>query len=719
MANGSGDDTGVTDVLGDGVCIGVDVGGTFTDVVLATDGSTWRAKAPTSADDVGRGVLDACTLVATRAGTTLDALLPRVRRFGLGTTAVTNALAGRTGRRVGLVTTKGFEDLVPLSRGRRVNDGGWLVLPPQLVDRECIVGVDERVDRHGTVLRPLDRAAVVAAGRSLVEQHGVEAIAVSFLWSFRNPSHEDLAVAALSDALPGVPVTSGAALLPVVREFERSTFAVLNAYTSGALVGVDRLAADLARRGLRVPVLLVHSGGGATTVAEAHRVPISLAESGPAAGVAAAAEVARVHDVADAVTCDMGGTSFDVSVISGGEPARRSRGDLMGVWTALSLVDVDSIGAGGGSVGWIDARSMLRVGPRSAGAVPGPACYGRGGTEPTITDALLVLGYLAPDRFLGGAMTLDRRAAHDACARLAAPLGLGEAEVAWGMRELALVGMAKAVRGRLSDRGLDPRDHALISYGGCGALFAADIARAIGARRVVIPELASVLSAYGAATTDVRRERTQSLELAFPVDIDAVAAVADKLRADVDADVAADGIDASHRTVHFEIDLRFARQKWELTIPLPGTHVDAATLDRLLDAFRVEYGRRYGEGALMAGAVVELVAVRSIGVGATMKPRPPESPPDGSAASAASVASAGSASSTAGGRRDTEERRPVLLARDGTPTPVDVHDANDLQPGDVVRGPALVDGTDTTVWVPEGASLDVRAQRTLVVEVAP
>jgi N-methylhydantoinase A len=663
----------------------------------------WRAKAPTTADDVGRGVLEALSLVAVRAETTLDELLPRVRRIGLGTTAVTNVLAGRTGKRVGLITTKGFEDLVPLSRGRRVNNAGWLELPPQLVDRECIAGVAERVDRHGVVLRPLDRDEVVEAGRMLVEHRGAEALAVSFLWSFRNPGHEDLAVDALVEALPGIPVTSGAALLPVVREFERSTFAVLNAYASGALVGVDRLAADLATRGLRVPVLLVHSGGGATTVAEAHRVPISLAESGPAAGVAAAVEVARSRGVADAVTCDMGGTSFDVSVVSGGEPARRSRGDLMGVWTALSLVDVDSIGAGGGSVGWVDARSMLRVGPRSAGALPGPACYGRGGTEPTITDALVVLGYLAPDRFLGGDMVLDHGAALAACGHLADALSLAREEVAWGMRELALVGMAKAVRGRLSERGLDPRRHALICYGGCGALFAADIARAIGARTVIIPELASVLSAYGAATTDVRRERTQSLEVAFPVDVDAVAAVADKLRVDVDADVAADGIAAADRSVHFEIDLRFARQKWELTVPLPGSQVDAASLDRLLDAFRSEYGRRYGEGALMAGAVVELVAVRAIGIGATMKPRPAE------------VRS--TASTSPGAFLRAAEQRGVLLTRGAAPSAVGVYDAGSLQCGDRVRGPAVVDGRDTTVWLPEGASLEVDDQRTLVMEV--
>ena len=538
----------------DTLCIGVDVGGTFTDVVLTGSdltgaAHTWRGKAPTTPDDLGRGVLDACRLVAERAGSTLESLLPRVQRFGLGTTAVTNSLASRAGRRVGLITTRGFEDLVPLARGRRVNEDGWLMMPPQVVERRCIVGVDERIDRHGAVLTPLDVDEVVAAATTLVERERVEALAVSFLWSFRNPTHEEQAVGALVDAFPTVAVTSGAALHPVIREFERSTFALLNAYTSGALTGVEQLAEELARRGpprARVPRALgrwLHHHRGSPP--HAHQPGRVGARGGCGGG---GRDRPGRRDVADAVTCDMGGTSFDVSVVSGGQATRRARGDLMGIWTALSLVDVDSIGAGGGSLGWIDARGMLRVGPHSAGAVPGPACYGRGGIEPTVTDALLVLGYLAPDRFLGGDMTLDATAASDACARLGRELSLSTDDVAWGIREIALAGMAKAVRGRLAERGLDPRGRALVSYGGCGGLFAADIAQAIGMDTVVIPELASVLSAFGAATADVRRERAQSLEMAFPIDIDAVSVIAEKLRAQVDADVAADGV-ASERPV--------------------------------------------------------------------------------------------------------------------------------------------------------------------------
>ena len=685
--------------------IGVDVGGTFTDAVLTDGVGVWTAKSPTTPDDVGMGVMRAVALAAGRAGVELQTLLPAIGRFGLGTTAVTNVLASRSGRRVGLITTAGFEELVPFARNRRINDeDGWLTPPAEIVSRRHIVGVRERVDRDGQVIVPLQAADVVAAAERLVDGEGVEALAVSFLWSFRNPVHEQQAVAALAERFPALPVTSGAALHPAVREFERTTFALLNAYVSGAFAGIDRLGTELERLGLTVPLLLVHSAGGSITVAEARRVPIGLAESGPAAGVAASAALATASGMADVVTCDMGGTSFDVSVIAGGHPVRRTRGELMGVWTALALVDVESIGAGGGSIGWVDARGLLRVGPRSAGAAPGPACYGRGGAEPTVTDALLVLGYLDPDRFLGGDMALDVAAAVDACARLGTGLGMDADETAWGIRQVAIAGMTKAVRSRLAARGLDPRDQVILSYGGCGGLFTPDIAAAVGSRTVLLPGLASVLSAFGAATTDVRRERLRAVLEPMPADPHLVEKVCAELRGEVDADLAADGIADDDRTVGFEADLRFKRQVWELSIPIASTGLEGGGLESLLERFKDEYGRRYGRGSIVLGAPVELVSLRAVGEGRTVRASLEAGHPDRVEEDTAAQAAG---------------QRSVRLDRDGEGThPVDVYDAARLLPGHVLRGPALIDGTDTTIWVPRGATVRLGPHGTFTMELA-
>ena len=275
---------------------------------------------------------------------------------------------------------------------------------------------------------------------------------------------------------PDVPLVLGSELAPVIREYERTQYALLNAYVGGALDWLGPLAARLQDHGLRVPLLLTHSSGGATTVDGAREAPIGLAQSGPAAGAAAATRLAAAMSEAQVVTCDLGGTSLDVALIAGGDALRRTRGAILGHWTSLSMVDVDSVGSGGGSIAWVDAVGAIRVGPQSAGAAPGPACYGRGGADATLTDALVVLGYLDPDRFLGGRMPLDAARATEACARVGEQVGLGPVETAWGIREVALATMARAVRNRVASRGLVPADALLLAYGGCGGLFACDIA---------------------------------------------------------------------------------------------------------------------------------------------------------------------------------------------------------------------------------------------------
>jgi N-methylhydantoinase A len=552
------------------------------------------------------------------------------------------------------------------------------------------------------VIFPRAPAGAAPAVRYLVEEQKVEAIAVSLLWAFLNPLHENAVVEIARRLYPKLIVLSAAELHPAAREYERTSFAVLNAYVSGALGGIEQLGEDLAAMGLRSPLLLVHSGGGSITISEARRRPLGLAASGPAAGVAACVAVGAEAGIGDLVTCDLGGTSFDVSVIQNGQPARRTRGEVMGMWTALSHVDVESIGSGGGSLGWVDARGVLRVGPRSAGAVPGPACYGRGGTQATVTDALVVLGYIDPDNFLGGSFKLDPDAARKACTELGAQLGIDAETAAWGIRQIALADMIKACRGRTGALGLDLREQPLMSFGGSGSLFSADIAQTVGAPRVLVPELASVLSAFGAATTDVRRERIRSLMLPFPVDGAVIDAATAELETAVLDDLAADGIAPEDRSVSFEADIRFGKQISEIQIALPDGRFDAAAEKCLLDAFRTEYAKRYGQGSIVLGAPMELVSIRAVGIGQTTR---------------ASLAHTSAEAVPSGTQAPIVRRRSVRLERgDGGRRDIAVHDGNGLRPGHRLTGPALIDADDTTIWIPGGMTAEVNPQGTLIME---
>src|SRR5438132_1522452 len=446
--------------------IGVDVGGTFTDCYVSEGARGWRGKAPSTPRALAEGLLAALEAAAADVGRPLGAVLAETTHFAVGTTAVTNCLAELAGAPTGLLATQGFADLWPMARGHRLGIDGMSHPLPTLVPRRRVAEVPERVDRDGRVLVPLDEAAVEAALDRLVAREGIESLAVCFLWSFRNPAHEARVRAIAAARHPGLHVSCSAELLPVIREYDRMTTTVLNAYTWRACADfLDAVEARLRAAGLRAPVAVMQSSGGTCAPAEARAKPILLAQSGPVAGVAAARAVGRRLGLPDAITGDMGGTSFDVAVVEDGAPARRTRSELFGLWTGLSMVAVDSIGAGGGSIAWVDARGVLAVGPRSAGADPGPACYARGGSEPAVTDALVALGLLDPGNFLGGRLVLDGESAVAALGRLGRAVGLDAEGTARGVYRLAHEQMTLAVKGLLVERGLDPRRFTLLCYG--------------------------------------------------------------------------------------------------------------------------------------------------------------------------------------------------------------------------------------------------------------
>jgi len=674
--------------------VGIDVGGTFTDCFVTDGARGWRGKAPTTPREPLRGLFAALEDAAAAIGVPLARALGDTVHFGLGTTVVTNCLAQLAGAATGLLVTEGFGDLWPMARGHRLGVNGMSRPLPTLVPRRRIAEVRERVDRDGTVLVPLDEASVAGALDRLIGEEGVESLAVCLLWSFRNPAHERRVAAIACRRYPDLPVSCSADLAPVMREYERMTATVLSAYTTKSCTTfLHELGARLAAAGLRVPVAVVQSNGGTLPPAAARTRPILLAQSGPVAGVAAAEALAGALGVAEVITGDVGGTSFDVAVIHAGAAERRLRAEISGLATALATVAVGSIGAGGGSVGWSDARGLLRVGPRSVGADPGPACYGRGGTEPALTDALVVLGLIDPSNFLGGRLALDGEGAVAALARLGSPLGLDAAATARGMYRLALEEMRLAVQGLLVERGLDPRRFAFLCYGGCGALFGAPMARALAIGRVIVPALAAVFSALGAATADVRREAARTVFRALPADPTELETCFAALAAELGAALTAEGLPSERVTFSREVDLRFRKQTFEVTVPFG----DAG---RLADAFRARYAELYGTGALAAAVPIDLVNCRVIATVHLPRPALAPSPlgePDASAA-----------------RRGV---RTAWLPGSEDGRPVAVYDGERLRPGMALAGPALVERRDTTILVPAGDGAHVDAWGSLVIEV--
>jgi N-methylhydantoinase A len=686
------------------VSVGVDVGGSFTDVVFSAGSKTVRAKAPTNPADFSEGVLAALQLIAEQEQVDIRGLLARVDRMGLGTTAVTNVIAALAGSTVGLLTTQGFEDELALSGGIRPSDGdGRVNAPVQLVPRRRIIGLDERIDRFGAVLSPLDPRQAVKAARALVDEHQVGALAVSLMSSYGNPAHERAATAAIRAELPELPVLVSTELTPVIGFFQRTVFTVLNAYAAASLDGVEEFLQAVRALGLSAPLRLVNAAGGAIGVQAARRVPMTLMHSGPAAGVSAAAAIALARGLPRVIACDMGGTSFDVSVVNDGRPLRKLNAQILQVPTSMSVVDVQSIGSGGGSIGWVDARGMLRVGPRSARSTPGPACYARGGTEPTVTDALLVLGYIDADHFLGGSMRLEPAAAEQACAKVGAQIGLSAQQVARGIVSLALADMVAAVRLVLNRRGLNARDYGLISYGGCGSLFTAEIARQLGVRRVVVPEVASVLSAYGAATAPVRHERSQSLATEMPVDPVRFETVLAELTAAVSKDLDDDHVPPLDREISVEADLRYKRQRFDLSVPVPETQGSQAAISALEAAFYASYTEVYGTGSSQLGAPVELVTLRVAGRG--LAPSVGEiGRPDDAPAATSSPAATGT--------------RAVWMTGVAAPVQVSVFDGGALAGGSRITGPACVDKVDTTIWIPAGATAATRDDGSMLIDLS-
>lgn len=574
--------------------IGIEIGGTFTDLILLRgDAAPVTLKVSSTPSDPSEGALNGVRRLLEVAGITLA----DVEEVLHGSTVATNALIERKGARAALLTTAGFEDVLLIGRQEktRIYDQFYR-RPPPLVPREAILGIAERIGPDGAVVKKLDEAQLLAQARAAVETHGATSLAICFLHAYREPAHERRARELIERAFPDLDVSVSSDIAPEFREYERTSTTLINAYVRPVVRRyVTRMERELAALGYRRKLMIMQSNGGVLPAEVAARLPVRMFLSGPAAGVAGAAFIARHCGAPNLLTVDIGGTSCDIALIVGGQPRMVSKGlaeyRIDGNPINIRMTDITTIGAGGGSIAWLDDGGMLRVGPHSAGAQPGPACYGRGGAEFTLTDALVLLGLMDPARFMGGEMRIDPALSERAAAPLAARLGMDALALARAVFRIAVVNVAQAIRQTTVQRGRDPRDFAVLPYGGGGALFAAHVAEEMGIDRVVVPPNPGIFSAYGLTVSDIRLDFTRAdpgrrLAQADAAEIEAAFA---GLRAQAETEFAGFGIAPDAIAFSRMIDARYVGQGFELTVP-----VEIATPAAVAEGFHAAHAERYG-----------------------------------------------------------------------------------------------------------------------------
>ncbi|MBS0243067.1 MAG: hydantoinase/oxoprolinase family protein [Proteobacteria bacterium] len=662
--------------------IGIDVGGTFTDLVAVdAAGTSSFAKSPSTPADPSIGVLEGLAVLARALGMDRNSLLAHTERIVHGTTVATNALLERKGARVGLITTAGHRDVLEMREGLKPEDRYNLRLaaPEPLVPRSRRIGVKERMRADGRVLTPLEDSDVAGAVEAL-KAAGVTSVAICFLHAWRNPAHEAAAARIVRERMAGAYVSVSSEVYPQIKEYERVSTTVVNAYVGPVVAGyLGRLNGRLTEAGYKGPLFIMLSHGGVAPVEEAIRLAAATVLSGPAGGVAGASYAAALTSTPNLIPFDMGGTSTDISLIRKSEPGLAIDRAIAGQRIALPSLDIVTLGAGGGSIARVDGGGVLHVGPESAGAAPGPACYGRGGTEPTVTDANLVLGLLDPAGLLGGEMRLDPKAAEAAIAPLATTLGLDTVTAAAGIQRVVNERMAEGIRLVSVRRGIDPTAFALLSFGGAAGLHATAVARQLRIPRVIVPRVASVLSAWGMLASELRFEASRShvgdeaamtsaglAEIFGDMEQDA----RKRLAAVFDGDIA----------IRRSADMRYGEQIFEISVPLDDIDWSSPDLAaRVADAFHARHEELYTYSQRTNEVVLVNARVAAIG----KLPALPKEPVLAATASAKPV-----------------RRQRIFI--DGAWREVDVLPFEHLAPGQCISGPALVEGATTTALLETG-----------------
>ena len=699
--------------------VAVDSGGTFSDCVVVDDeGTVVRAKSPSTPPDFEKGVLGAVSEAAGRLGLDTESLLGDTTIFAHGTTVATNILITRTGARTALLTTRGHEDAIiigrtvqkvaGLSESEIVNVARLTKADP-LVPRSAIHGIDERMDRNGAVVAPLGTEGLEELTATLRSQ-GMESIAICFLWSFLNPEHErelrDRLIR-LSDGNgdgDGWFVTASSDLAPVIREYERTATTVLNAYLTPGVHGyLERMGRRLRESGHRGAISVMHSAGGVSSLDEARQRGVTLLSSGPAGGMLGARELARRLGLDPVIATDVGGTSFDIGTIVDGEPAYADAPVFAKYPVALPIIDVTSIGAGGGSIAWIEPDTgVLKVGPQSAGASPGPACYGAGGVEPTVTDANVVLGGIDPDNFLGGRMRLRSDLALEAIReRVAEPLGLEPEAAAARVVDIVNAQMADLIRRVTIERGLDPAGFTVFAYGGAAGMHAGAYARKLGCRHVVVPRIAAVFSAFGIGMSDVKRVAMMSDPSRAPFDLRRWRDRFGQLERSLQRDFEAERLPTGTLSLQRFVELQFRGQVHALRVPVSPSDLDRDDGgEHVITRFSDLYEAKYGPGSAYRKAGVEAITFAVEGVAGLPLPETRELADEGPDPAAA-----------------LRGERPVYLPEVGELETARVYGAEQLRAGNELHGPALVEAEDTTVLVHPGQRLWVDGFLNLRIEI--
>ena len=677
--------------------IGIDSGGTFTDVFLFDDASGAVAvwKVPSTPDDPSRAIAQGTFEGVGRMGGRPEQLA----YFGHGTTVATNALIQHRGVKTGLLTTEGFRDLIEIGRQKRPELYDLQAdKPPPLVTRDLRFGIRERLRHDGTVDLPLNEDDVRAAAKAF-RAEGVRAVAIGFLYGFVKPEHEERARQIVLEELPDAFVCTSSEVAPEFREYERISTAVVNAYLGPVMRGyIQRLAGRLKELGVATIPHLTQSNGGVIGFDTASRLPVRTVLSGPSTGVVAAQAIGQMIGIGNLITFDMGGTSTDVALLKNGEATLASEAIVHGYPIKAPMLDIHTVGAGGGSIAHIDSGGLLKVGPRSCGADPGPVCYDRGNLEPAVTDANVVLQTLNPTHLLAGRMAIKQDLSKAAIQRMADHLGLDLMTTAQGIISVVTANMAKAIRVISVQRGHDPRDYALVAFGGAGPLHAARLARELEMKRIVVPRNPGICCALGLLLTDLRADfAATSLTILKPGVEEKISGLFDGLEVMAEHWFAEEGVSPANRSVRRLVDMRYAGQNYELSIDVPEGPITAATLDALGEAFAAAHTRLYGYAA--AEEPVQMVTFRTVANGAVPKAQFRPEPDAGPDASHAIIGS-----------------REVWFPETGGFVACPVYDRDKLKSGNRFEGPAIVEQMDATTVLLPGMTARVEPYLNLILE---